>query len=145
MTLRALSLVGYALIAGAFAGLVLLHAVASRSPVVIGVQAAGVALVIWARVVFGRRSLHAAADPTAGGLVTTGPYRLIRHPIYTGACLIVGAGVAAHASPASLSLGLVLLAGALVRMLCEERLVRARYPEYEAYARATKRMIPYVF
>jgi protein-S-isoprenylcysteine O-methyltransferase Ste14 len=43
-----------------------------------------------ARVTFGRRSFHAAANPTAGGLVTTGPYRLIRHPIYTAACLFVG-------------------------------------------------------
>ena len=41
-------------------------------------------------------------------------------------------------------LGLVLL-GAIVRMLCEERLVVAAYPAYREYARGTKRMVPYVF
>jgi protein-S-isoprenylcysteine O-methyltransferase Ste14 len=54
--------------------------------------------VIWARVAFGRRSFHLAANPTEGGLVTTGPYRLIRHPIYTGVCLVAGAEVLAHLS-----------------------------------------------
>jgi hypothetical protein len=34
-----------------------------------------------------------------------------------------------------------LFAGALVRMLCEERLVKGWYPEYREYARTTKRMI----
>jgi protein-S-isoprenylcysteine O-methyltransferase Ste14 len=35
--------------------------------------------------------------------------------------------------------------GAIVRMLCEERLVVERYPEYREYARTTSRMVPFVF
>jgi hypothetical protein len=45
----------------------------SLSPAVIGVQCLA-ALMIWARLTFGLRSFHPAANPTRGGLVTTGPY-----------------------------------------------------------------------
>jgi len=39
----------------------------------------------------------------------------------------------------------MVLAGAVVRIWCEEKLVAARYPEYGQYAATTWRMIPYVF
>ena len=99
---------------GGLVGLYETGALFSRSPVVIGVQVAAVLLMVWARVTFGARSFHAAANPTGGGLVTTGPYRFIRHPIYTAACLIGWAGVAAHWSAASAAFGALLFAGALV-------------------------------
>jgi protein-S-isoprenylcysteine O-methyltransferase Ste14 len=35
--------------------------------------------------------------------------------------------------------------GAIARMVCEERLVARRYPEYRQYAASTARMIPFVF
>ena len=126
-------------------GLWMNHALFSPSPIAIAVQCAAVALMAWARLTLGRRSFHAAADPTSGGLVSTGPYHFIRHPIYTAACLFVWTGVLANWSLAAASYGTLLLAGAIVRMLCEEQLMKERYPEYRAYARVTKRMIPYVF
>jgi protein-S-isoprenylcysteine O-methyltransferase Ste14 len=126
------------------AGLVLTGSLFSRSPFVIAVQLAAAALMLWARVTFGRRSFHAAADPTAGGLVTTGPYRYIRHPIYAAACAFGLAGAAAHASAASGGLCVLLLAGAAIRIACEERLVVETYPEYANYARRTKRVIPWI-
>jgi protein-S-isoprenylcysteine O-methyltransferase Ste14 len=126
-------------------GLFLARALFSRSPIVIAAQLAAVALMIWARVTFGRRSFHAAADPTAGGLVTRGPYRFIRHPIYTAACLFCWAGIAASGSVVAVGWGLLLLAGAIVRMLAEERLLVERYPAYREYAVTTRRMLPFVF
>jgi protein-S-isoprenylcysteine O-methyltransferase Ste14 len=39
----------------------------------------------------------------------------------------------------------LIVAAALLRIICEERLVRERYPEYLAYAKNTARMIPGVF
>lgn len=140
-----LSIGGLAVMALALAGLIVRDSLFSLEPVVIGVQSAAAALLIWARVVFGRRSFHAAANPTAGGLVTTGPYRFIRHPIYAAACLFGWAGVASHWSAVSAQLGVLLLVGALVRMLCEERLMAVLYPEYREYAQATKRIVPYLF
>ena len=100
---------------------------------------------VWARVAFGRRSFHAAANPTEGGLVTTGPYRFVRHPIYTAVALFTLAGAAAHPSLAAAGLAVAVLLGALARMLLEERFLRAAYPEYAAYAARTSRMVPGVF
>jgi protein-S-isoprenylcysteine O-methyltransferase Ste14 len=143
--MKMLSIGGLALMGFALAGLVLRDSLFSPAPVVIGVQSAALALMIWARAVFGRRSFHAAANPTAGGLVTSGPYRFIRHPIYAAACVFGWAGVASHWSEVSAMLGALLLIGALIRMLCEERLIAGKYPEYREYARVTKRIVPYLF
>ena len=117
----------------------------SAQPIAIALQLIAVALLIWARITFGVRSLHAAANPTEGGLVSTGPYRYIRHPIYTAACLFGWAGILVHLSLVSVAWGVLLFLGALVRMLAEERLVKQRYPEYVEYSRVTSRMIPHVF
>jgi protein-S-isoprenylcysteine O-methyltransferase Ste14 len=143
--LKAVSVFGYLAMAGGLLALLLTHRVLSPSPFVIAVQIGSVALMLWARVTFGRRSFHAAANPTEGGLVTTGPYHYIRHPIYTAVCLFVTAGVAAHLSLLALLLYALVLGGTLVRIYCEEHLVLARYPEYRLYAAKTPRMIPFVF
>lgn len=143
--LKALSVVGLFMMAGGVFGLWRTGALFSPSPFVIGVQALAVAFFLWARITFGRRSFHAAANPTEGGLVTTGPYAIIRHPIYTAICVFAWAGVAAHLSATAVLLGAGVTAGAIVRMLCEEPLVAAVYPEYRDYAKKTKRMIPFVF
>jgi protein-S-isoprenylcysteine O-methyltransferase Ste14 len=143
--LKLLSILGLLLMVAALLGLFVTQSLFSRSPVVIAVQAAAAALMIWARVTFGRRSFHAAANPTEGGLVTTGPYQFVRHPIYTAVCLFACAGALAHPSLTSLGLALVVFLGALGRMLPEERLVVQRYPEYAEYAARTRRMLPFVF
>jgi protein-S-isoprenylcysteine O-methyltransferase Ste14 len=143
--LKVVSIGALLLMVLAVAGLVATDSLVSPSPVVIGVQCLAVALMLWARMTFGGRSFHAAANPTAGGLVTTGPYHFIRHPIYTAACLFCWAGVAAHLSVVAVLLGVLLFIGGLVRMLSEEHLVTQAYPEYRQYAETTKRMVPYLF
>jgi protein-S-isoprenylcysteine O-methyltransferase Ste14 len=115
-----------------------------HGPLTIGLQVAGVLLMIWARLTFGLRSFHYAANPTAGGLVTTGPYRFIRHPIYAAVLLIVWTGVAANWSLRAAALGLVATAMTALRIVFEEALVVERYPEYADYARRTRRVIPFV-
>jgi protein-S-isoprenylcysteine O-methyltransferase Ste14 len=114
-------------------------------PVTTTVQAVAVLLMIWARITFGLRSFHAAANPTEGGLVTTGPYHYVRHPIYAAILLFFAAAIVAHPSWINAGLFLIMFAALLTRMLSEERLVVERYPEYAEYARHTKRVLPGVF
>jgi protein-S-isoprenylcysteine O-methyltransferase Ste14 len=142
---RTLSLFALLLMMAGMLGLLFGKALFSSSPAVIAAQGAAVALMAWARLTLGRRSFHAAADPTAGGLVTGGPYRFVRHPIYTAACLFGWAGMLGNWSWRAGLFGALLFIGALGRMLCEEKLVTEQYPEYRQYAKSTKRMVPGVF
>jgi len=126
------------------AGLIARHSLFATGPFGIVVQGLAALLMIWARVTFGLRSFHAAANPTAGGLVTTGPYRYLRHPIYAAILYFTAAAVATHVSPWSAAMGAAIALGLGVRMASEEALVRRMYPEYDDYARRTKRVIPYL-
>ena len=143
--MRVISIAGLLLVLAAGAVLILVQALFSASAAVIAVQAAAIALMVWARLTLGRRSLHAAADPTEGEFVQTGPYRFIRHPIYAAACLFCWAGILANTRAASVAGGIMLLAGSAIRMAAEERLLVKHYPGYGAYMKKTKRMIPFVF
>lgn len=138
-------MIGYMAMVVGFIGLLFTWSVLSPSLLVIAPQVAALALMIWARVTFGRRSFHFAANPTQGGLVTAGPYRYIRHPIYTAFCLFIMAGAAAHLSWSTVLSCALVWGGCIARMFCEERLVAGRYPEYRQYAATTSRMIPFVF
>jgi len=143
--LKTLSLIGYIGMMGGLLGLLVMRNLFSSSTLVICLQVVASLLFLWARVTFGRRSYHVGADPTQGGLVTVGPYRFIRHPIYAAMCLFTLAGVAAHWSWSSGLCGGLILGSAVMRIYCEEPLVAARYPEYIQYKARTWRMIPYVY
>ena len=143
--LKFLSIIGLLVMAVGIAGLLKLGVLFSAQPIAIVIQAVAIALLIWARITFGTRSFHAAANPTAGGLVTSGPYHYIRHPIYTAACLFGWAAIITHFSLASVGCGLLMLVGSLTRLFAEEHLVRQRYPEYIEYAKVTSRMLPGIF
>ena len=143
--MRIISVAGLLVMAVGVVGLLVRGAILSTSLIGVVAQAAAVGLMIWARLTMGLRSFHATADPTDGGLVTSGPYRFIRHPIYTSICLFCSAAVLAHASPSTVVLGGLVVVGAFMRMTAEERLLVQRYPGFRLYASATKRMVPYVF
>jgi len=143
--MRKISVLCFGLMAVGIIGLAKGNTLFASEPIGIAAQVAAVALMIWARVTFGRRSFHAAADPTAGGLVTNGPYAFFRHPIYTAVCLFSLAGALTYRTPAAFGWLALIVTGAVGRMLCEETLLRGRYPEYADYASRTARMVPYIF
>jgi protein-S-isoprenylcysteine O-methyltransferase Ste14 len=142
--LKNFSLVGLAIAVIAIVSLLFRESLFAVEPVGITIQVFAALLMLWARLTFGRRSFHASADPTAGGLVTTGPYRFLRHPIYAAVLYFAWTGVASHFNIINLFLGVLVSVGLAVRMMAEERLVVEKYPDYSEYAARTKRVIPFV-
>jgi len=105
----------------------------------------GLALAIWARVYIGKNwgmPMSRKDDPE---LVTTGPYRTIRHPIYTG--IIVGMAGTAIAVSTYWLIALALVGGYFIySAFVEERNMAKIFPAaYPDYKRSTKMLIPFVF
>jgi len=140
-----LSLLGFLVTVAALVGLVLVHHLFASQPLLIAVQVGAVVLMLWARKTFGLRSFHAAANTTRGELVTSGPYRYWRHPIYASIIYFVWAGQVESPDALAIALAALVTLGLFTRMLIEERFLRAAYPGYADYARRAKRLIPYVF
>ena len=142
--LRRDSIIAFALMVAGLFWLISRREVFARSVPGLVVQAAAVVLMAAARLTFGRRSFHAAANPTKGGLVTNGPYRWLRHPIYAAILYFTWSTAVDHRTVQSITAALLLTAGAVVRMYAEESLLTVTYPEYATYRARTARVIPFV-
>jgi protein-S-isoprenylcysteine O-methyltransferase Ste14 len=116
----------------------------STSPFVIGVQLLAIALSVWARISFPAGTFRVAATPAATTVIRRGPYRLIRHPMYTAALLVVWSGILSHLNWWTLVLGVAVTAITAIRIVLEERVLRQRFSDYEAYVKDTAAVIPYV-
>ncbi|MBK7644465.1 MAG: isoprenylcysteine carboxylmethyltransferase family protein [Planctomycetes bacterium] len=143
---RKFSVLGFAAAVAGLIGLYTRGELFDSNPVTIALQVLAALLMVWARLTFGMRSFHAAANTTEGELVTHGPYAFVRNPIYSAAVLFAFAGAGAHLNPVSAALALLVLGGMLVRIHFEEQALRATYKDaYAAYCQRVKRLLPFVF
>jgi protein-S-isoprenylcysteine O-methyltransferase Ste14 len=78
-------------------------------------------------------------------LVTRGPYRLIRHPMYLAVLLVIWPLIIDRFSFLRITAGFVLTVNLIIKMLFEEGLLKQQFARYKAYMRTTKRLIPLVF
>jgi protein-S-isoprenylcysteine O-methyltransferase Ste14 len=106
------------------------------------ISACGVGLVIAGKLTLGRSF---GIVPANRGIVITGPYALVRHPIYAGYLVAHLAFVAAHPTAWNAAVILIGDAALIVRALFEERVLSAdrRYQEY--CARVSWHLVPGVF
>jgi protein-S-isoprenylcysteine O-methyltransferase Ste14 len=107
--------------------------------------AAGLGLAVWARRHLGRNWSSSVAVKENHALIRTGPYRRVRHPIYTGMLLaFLGTAVAVGEWRGVVAVALA-LAAFVWKSRMEESRMRATFPEYEQYQKETAALIPFVF
>lgn len=112
-------------------------------------QALGITLFV-VGAVFGVAGVHALGPNRTphpkpldtSRLVQTGIYRIVRHPLYTSLILLTLGWSLAWSSGVALvpTLGLAGLLGAKARL--EERWLRSKFPEYDAYCQRVPRLLP---
>lgn len=103
----------------------------------------GLAFATWARVTLGRSwgmpmSLHDSPE-----LVTSGPYRFVHHPIYTGlAAMLIGTALV---YPLAVVPAVVMIAYSLFSAVREERDMQNRLGDaYRDYKKPSKMLVPFV-
>ena len=106
--------------------------------------ALGLAFAVWARMHIGRNWGTPMTQKDEPELVTSGPYHLVRHPIYSG---ILAAGVGTAVALSWPWLTAVALAGVyfVYSAVVEERYLTTRFPAaYPVYKRSTKMLVPFI-
>ena len=81
--------------------------------------------------------------PEVRGLVTHGPYRLVRHPVYLGELGACAGLVLAAPSGWNFAVAVAFATAQAVRIRLEERALLAEFPEYGEYAASTPRLVPW--
>lgn len=102
-----------------------------------------IALAIWALISMQLHSFTVMPEPRESASLTThGPYRFVRHPMYSAVLLACIGACIMHASPLRVLL-IILLSGVLfLKIRREESLLSSQYSQYEDYRRHTKALIP---
>lgn len=109
------------------------------------VAVAGMALLVWARQILGRNWSQTVSAKQEHELVRSGPYRGLRHPMYTGGLLACLGSAIVVGGP---FVFLFVLLGAIFiwRVGAEDRLLERQFPdEFPEYARRTNALIPFVW
>ena len=107
--------------------------------------AGGMALLAWARHRLGRSWSPTVAKKEGQQLVTSGPYRYVRHPMYFGG-LVAAIGSAIVCGGAFVFLSIILGTIFVWRVRAEDRLMAQSFPkEYPGYKKRTKALIPFVW
>jgi len=106
----------------------------------------GLFVAVWSRKALGAEWSRDVELKQGHKLVESGPYRLMRHPIYTGH-LLMGLGTAITSGSLLAFVGLAsFAAGFWLKLTQEERLLLRAFPdEYPAYKARVKALIPHVF
>ena len=110
-----------------------------------GLTAAGLAFAIWARFHLGTNWSGKITLKDDHALIRSGPYGVVRHPIYSGVLLALFGTIVAVGELRGVFAFVLVLAVFLRRTRAEEAQMRGLFPEYAAYARATPALIPFVY
>jgi protein-S-isoprenylcysteine O-methyltransferase Ste14 len=110
----------------------------------VGLTAAGLAFTWWARVHMGRLWNGGVSRTAEHRVIESGPFALVRHPIYTGMIAGVWAVAVLQARPLTLAGGALFALGFILKARVEERFLAAELPDYVDYRRRVRMIVPLV-
>ena len=101
---------------------------------------------LWALITLGPSRVRVLPEPSQNAcLATSGPYRVVRHPMYTAAIVLTVALVLDKPSWDRLGAAVILLVDLILKLRYEEYLLSRRFPEYADYRRRTWRLFPPIY
>ena len=105
----------------------------------------GAITTLWARIALARNWSGAVALQEDHELIVRGPYRFVRHPIYSGFLLMVLGTVLAQGRAQAFAALIILFVTHLWKLRAEETLLAQHFPQsYPAYKARTKALIPFL-
>jgi protein-S-isoprenylcysteine O-methyltransferase Ste14 len=112
----------------------------------VALAASGLVFTWWARVHLGRLWSSRVEVKVGHAVIRSGPYAIVRHPIYSGLLLAMAASAVARDTAAAALGVLGVTAGLVMRLRHEERLLCERLGDaYRSYRREVAALIPYIW
>lgn len=140
--------VSFSLVAAQFALITALLLVLplSLNPFILAVQIIAIAIGIWAVATMHLGEFNIVPDPRdETEIITHGPYRFIRHPMYFSILLFFIPLLIRYPDWIAIGLYTALFLALFIKLSYEEHLLSENLPEYIGYQQRSKRLIPFLF
>ena len=144
MILKFGSLIAFAISILAMIFLFKNNSIISDNIIAIIIQMFAFGLMIWARIIFGFKSFHALANTSKDKLVTNGPYKWLRHPIYAAVIYFFLACIISYPNIETIIAVALIILCTFARMILEEKALLENFAAYDSYYKRTKRLIPFI-
>ena len=110
------------------------------------IEVLGLVVGIWAVAAMRIGHFNIAPEPLSWSkMVSRGPYRVIRHPMYLALLLTTLPLIVSDFNVGRLVIWLILLVNLILKMAYEENLLQERFPDYSNYRNRTSRLIPGIY